>query len=242
MIDKLREIVKSRIFINLLASLSSVWVYVPVIVGILVWMAAWMAPAAYISWRFFYIFGPINWFGKGFKLKYIENSLGVKILLVFELLVITIGLVLFVWGLVHIAIAKINKEGLVTKGPYKHIRHPQHLGLILIAFAFSLYVPGTEDMGIRAGEIVSWSLFVLIQFLWSDYEEKQLARKFGEEFIEYRQKTGSFFPRIFNRNKEKKSFNEIKYWNRYFITLLVFLGFFLILYLLVYLLNLSSIY
>jgi len=242
MIDKLREIVKSRIFINLLASLSSVWVYVPVIVGILVWMAAWMAPAAYISWRFFYIFGPISWFKKGFKLKYIENSLGVKILLVFELLVITIGLVLFIWGLVHIALAKFNKEGLVTKGPYKYVRHPQHLGLILIAFAFSLYIPGTEDMGIRAGEIVSWSLFVLIQFLWSDYEEKQLARKFGDEFIEYRRKTGSFFPRIFNRNKEKKSFNEIKYWNRYFITLLVFLGFFLILYLLVYCLNLSSIY
>ncbi|MCG3256244.1 MAG: hypothetical protein KAU62_09180 [Candidatus Heimdallarchaeota archaeon] len=242
MIEKLRQFLKSRIFLNLFAFLTSIWVYAPVLVGILFWMAAWMVPAAYVFWRFFYIFGPISWFNKGLLLKFIEKSLSVRILLVFELLVITIGLVLFVWGLVHVVIAKYNKRGLITDGPYNYIRHPQHLGLILISFAFSLYIPGTEDMGIRAGEIVSWFLFVLIQFLWTDYEEKILAKKFGDEFIEYRRMTGSFFPRIFSRKKEKKSFYEIKYWNRYFITLLVFLGFFLILYLLVYFLNLPFVY
>lgn len=42
--------------------------------------------------------------------------------------------------------------------------------------------------------------------------------------------------------EEEEQSAETKYWNRYFITLLVFLGFFLILYLFVYFLNLSFIY
>ena len=237
--EKLKKILSSRIFVTLLTILTSVWVYVPVVAGILVWMAAWMAPVVYTSWKLFYIFGPISWMNKWLHLNY--NSPGVKTLLVFELLLIIIGLILLVWGLIQIAKTKLNKEGLATGGLYKHVRHPQHLGLILIAFSFSLYIPGTEDLGIRVGEILSWSLFSLIQFLWSDHEERRLAKIFGDEFIEYRRRTGAFFPRIFNKNREKKSFYEIKYWKRYLFTFLAYLGFVLILYILVYILSLPNI-
>ncbi|MBY8999490.1 MAG: hypothetical protein KGD64_01110, partial [Candidatus Heimdallarchaeota archaeon] len=118
---------------------------------------------------------------------------------------------------------------------------PQHLGIILMALPFSLYIPGTEDMGILVADILSWSFFSLILFLWSDHEERQLAKKFGEEFVQYRSKTGSFLPRIINRTKERKSFHEIKYWKRYLFTFFAYSGFVAVVYLLAYILSLPGI-
>ena len=237
--EKLKKILSSRIFVTLLALLTSVWVYAPVVAGILIMMSMWMVPAAFTSWRLFHIFGPASWINKWLLLK--SNTLGVRILLTVEFLLIMIGLILLVWGLVQIAEAKLKKEGLVTGGIYRYIRHPQHLGMIIIAFAFALYVPGTEDLGIRVGEILSWSLFSLIQFLWSDYEERQLAKKFGDEFNEYRKKTGAFFPRIVNKKKKRQNFDEIIYWKRYMLTFLAYIGFVVIYYIIIYILSLPSI-
>lgn len=217
---------------SLVLILTLVWVFAPVVAGMLFMMAAWMVPIAFTSYWLFGIFGQNKWLGNLIELKYIGNTPGVRTLLVFELLLIAVGLVLFTWGFIHIVLVKLNKEGLATGGPYKYIRHPQHLGLILITFSFSLYVPETEDLGILVAEILSWSLFTLVLFLWSDHEERQLAKKFGGEFVEYRSRTGAFFPRIFNKNKKKKSFYEIKYWKRYSLTIFLYFGFILFMYIL----------
>ncbi|MHA1201548.1 MAG: methyltransferase family protein [Candidatus Heimdallarchaeaceae archaeon] len=242
--ELLKKFASSRIMKIIMVPLTLLtltWLYAPVVATIVLLMAVWMVPLAFVPWYFFALFGVDSLIGKTLVLKHIGFTAGVKILLVFEILLAIFGFTLFSWGLINIASAKVKKEGLMKQGLYKFIRHPQHLGIILMALPFSLYIPGSEDMGIMVADILSWSLFSLILFLWSDHEERQLAKKFGEEFLQYRSKTGSFFPRIFNKTKERKNFFEIKLWKRYLFTFLGYAGFILILYLLVYILSLPEI-
>ncbi|MHA1668328.1 MAG: methyltransferase family protein [Candidatus Heimdallarchaeaceae archaeon] len=241
MIEKFKKIFTSRIMKSLVIVMTLVWVYAPIIANILLLMAVWMVPIAFTSWILFTYFGSAGWLYKLIVLKYMTNTPGVITLLVFEAIFFTFGLVLFIWGLIYIAKVRIKKEGLATGGPYKFIRHPQHLGLILMSFSLSLYVPGTEDRGIVVGEILSWSLFALILFIWSYYEERNLVKAFGDEYLQYRSSTGSFFPKIKNKKMTRKSFNEIKYWKRNLFIFLGYICFILIIALLTYILGLPGI-
>lgn len=153
--EKFKKILSSRIMKSLVKVVMLVWVYAPIIANILFVMAIWMIPIAFSSWIFFTYFSSGGWLYKLIVLKYLTNTPGVISLLVFEALFFAFGLVLFIWGLIYIAKVRLKKEGLATSGPYRLIRHPQHLGLILMSFSFSLYVPGTEDREIVVGEILS---------------------------------------------------------------------------------------
>ena len=237
--SKIKEVIKkiwsSNAIQRLLYLLSAIWAYAPVVGTIIFWMGAWSGPLYFTSWtvfRYFYLdLGEVG-FNRVLNLLNVGFTPGVKALLVIEGVLFAIGLVLFLWGVIQIAIAIVKRKGLVTNGLYKYIRHPQLLGIIIMGFAWSLYIPGTEDLGIKVGEIVSWSFFAFILFLWSELEERQLAKKFGDEFVEYRSITGSFLPRIFNRSKKRKSYYKIKFWRRY---LFIFLGYAIFLWLLYWL-------
>ncbi len=188
-----------------------VWLYSPIIAGILFAMV-WMFPAAFTSWWIFAYLGQKDWL-----LGVISTNDTMITLIVIEFLIFGIGLYLFLWGVILIAKARLNKTGLVQTGPYKYMRHPQHLGLILMSLCISLYIPWSIDEFIRIGEIVSWSFFSLVLIILSDFEDKKLAKKFGEKFHQYRSSTGFFFPRIINKDKERRKINEIKYWKRYLL-------------------------
>ena len=190
---------------------SLVWIYSPIIAGILFAMV-WMFPAAFTSWWIFAFLGQKDW-----MLGVIFVNETMITLIVIEIIVFGIGLCLFVWGVILIAKARINKTGLVKTGPYKYIRHPQHLGIIMMSLCISLYIPWSNDEFIRIGEIISWSFFSLVLIIMSDFEEKNLTKTFKDEFNQYRKSTGFFFPRIIRINKERKTIHEIKYWQRYLL-------------------------
>ena len=234
--DKFKQIARiiTRIASTLVLIPTLLWVYAPIIAGILFPMI-WMFPIAFTSWWLLAFLGNRNWFNGWIELE--QFTPGVITLVVFEFLIFLFGFVLFTWGIIYLAKIIFKKEGLAKGGPYKLIRHPQHLGLILMTFSLSLYVPWTTDAGIRIGEVLSWSLFSLILFLWSDYEERRLFRKFGEEYIQYRSKRGVFLPRIFNKAKERKNFYEITYWKRYLFTFLGYVGFIVIVFIVVSILS-----
>ncbi|MCG3259742.1 MAG: hypothetical protein H7644_08350 [Candidatus Heimdallarchaeota archaeon] len=212
-----------------------IWIYSPIIAGILFAMV-WMFPIAFTSWWLFAFAGNKNW-----VLGIISVNDQMITLIVFEFLIFGIGLCLFIWGVVLIARAKLKKTGLVQTGPYKYIRHPQHLGLILMTLVISLYIPWSADTFIRIGEILSWSLFTLILFIISNMEERKLVKIYGEEYNSYRSTTGFFFPRLFNKRKQRKKIEEIKYWRRYIFTATAYVCFILLIRLLVYILELPTI-
>ena len=204
------------------------WIYAPIIAGIIIPMV-YMLPIAFTSRWLFAPGGSSSWVD-GWIIMRITT--GVIVFFIFEVLLFIVGLVLFIWGVIVIVKKRVKQEGLATDGPYKYIRHPQHLGLSIMTFATSLYIPWTSDLGIRLGEILSWSIFTLILFIVSDFEERKLVKKYGEEYTEYRKKTGSFLPRFLNKEKERKSFQEIKYWKRYSFTSFGYISFIVLMYVL----------
>jgi len=76
---------------------------------------------------------------------------------------------------------------LVTKGPFKFIRHPQYLSQILI------------DLGGAAATlsfIVAPLAIIQIPFIFlrASLEDKLLSRYFSDEFSSYKKKSGLIFP------------------------------------------------
>jgi len=80
-------------------------------------------------------------------------------------------------------------QSLVTSGPYRYVRHPMYTALIMV--------------GVGIG-ILSTSWYFLIPFIATGIviafrirrEEEAMIEKFGDEYIQYAQVTGRFFPLI----------------------------------------------
>ena len=225
----------SKIIEKILLIPSLFWIYAPIIAGILFAMV-WMFPVAFTSWWIFAYLGQNDWL-----LGIISVDDTMIALIVVEFIIFGIGLSLLVWGVVLIAKAKINRTGLVKNSLYNFIRHPQHLGIILISLCISLYIPWSKDEFIRIGEIVSWSFFSLFLVVMSDFEDKKLTEKFGEEFDQYMATTGFFFPRIIMKDKERKTVHEIKYWKRYLLLGASYVAFVSLISLISYILDLPKV-
>ncbi len=95
------------------------------------------------------------------------------------------------WILIHSA----KGERLVTEGIYSHVRHPQYGGLFLITIGFLIQWPSLTT-------IIMWSILIFAYYRLAMREEKELEKKFGQEFFEYRTNVHTFIPRL---NKEAET-------------------------------------
>ena len=123
-----------------------------------------------------------------------------------------------------------NFLSLVQRGIYRYIRHPQHLGIIVMTLPFTLYIPWINDFGIRVGDLVTWICFTLLLVIYSDIEEFRLKKRFPKEFSVYQAKTGFIFPKIVQLDQFRwlKRIKE-NYFLKYTILVVVFISFILIL-------------
>lgn len=154
-------------------------------------------------------------------------------MIIIEIFIFVAGFFLFTSGLYHLVKGKRDGIDIIQTGPYKFIRHPQNLGILLIALLFALYIPGFNDLGIRIGEILSWTLFGFFLIIYSYFEEYKLNKKYPEEFRNYQIHTGFFIPKL---NLQKKNtqieYKIINYQKKYLFLilcyiLLIFIIFFL---------------
>lgn len=106
---------------------------------------------------------------------------------------IGISLCFLLWSLVTFGWAMFQPrpgERLVTKGPYRYIRHPFTLGMM------------TGVMGLALAFNHWLSLLAVILILWPAYilrarrEELDLAGQFGDEWTEYHSRTHFLIPGI----------------------------------------------
>ena len=200
--------------------IASIFVYLPIIGGILAPMALIIGIDLYISWRIIgYNYTDWTW------AYYLINPLLIPFIISIEMLIFCFGLGLFLTGLITMVKKKIEVDTLIQTGIYKYIRHPQNLGIIFIFLPFVLYIPGFGDIGIRMGEIASWMFFTFIICLYSYYDEWRLVRKYKEIYLEYYKKTGFFIPK-FLRNKNESLIN-INFSKRILIVAVIFLAFFI---------------
>ena len=178
--------------------LSSIWVYVPIVLGIFAHMI-WMMPLAYTSWVLFLSFGG-DWAELGFGIGLTGDMLPLGIVvLILGIIIFFAGVTLFVWGIIQIVIARKNDITIIQTGPYKYIRHPQHLGIILSSLPFVFLLKSVLSsairLGFRYGDFLSWILFCFILIIWSDIEERKIQKKYPEEFAIYQSTTGFYFPK-----------------------------------------------
>ena len=82
-----------------------------------------------------------------------------------------------------------REHTLVTRGPYRWIRHPFYvslalmiLGSVLVAANWFIFLSG----------VVVFSLLAIR----SRVEEEQLAARFGDAYLDYRKRTGRFLPKL----------------------------------------------
>lgn len=82
-----------------------------------------------------------------------------------------------------------KKHELVTKGPFKLIRHPQYFCQILVDIGGALAALSYIVSGFALIEIP-------IYIMRASVEDKLLAKYFGDEFIQYKKRSGFFLPFI----------------------------------------------
>lgn len=78
---------------------------------------------------------------------------------------------------------------LLTDGPYGFARHPIYCGLFLAMLGWSLIWSGVYST------LLMPILYLLFR-IEAKLEEKQVEKKFGEDYVTYRKKVPAFFPTI----------------------------------------------
>ncbi len=106
---------------------------------------------------------------------------------------ILLGLALVVWGWSIIFKRYWSKdEGkgeLVTRGIYRFIRHPQYTGFMLITLGM-LCDWATLPM------LIMWPIMAVLYYRLARKEEGDMLQEFGQQYVEYRRRTGMFLPRL----------------------------------------------
>src|SRR5262249_55540768 len=90
----------------------------------------------------------------------------------------------------HIGEPDLTKQRyrLVTRGPYRRVRHPMYAAAIALFVSIGLILAD--------GFILLWTMVVLIALRWIAIprEEARLEEMFGDEYRQYRSRTGSILP------------------------------------------------
>jgi protein-S-isoprenylcysteine O-methyltransferase Ste14 len=81
-------------------------------------------------------------------------------------------------------------DALVTTGPYKTVRHPLYLGMVVSAFGITL---GLKSLW---GLLLTLFVFLPLGVHRAQLEEKALAREFGPTWEAYARRTGFMLPRM----------------------------------------------
>ena len=100
---------------------------------------------------------------------------------------VLLGFVLFMIGAGQIYWSKARKSGLVTRGLYRFVRHPQYVALTLFGIGLLL------TWG-RAIMFVAFFLMMLLYYYLAKSEERTCLRLFGGAYERYREKTSFIIP------------------------------------------------
>ncbi len=187
---------RNRVIGRIILGLSSVFTFLPVIAGILTPML-WLLPAWYSAWFLIGFIFPFSQIWGGLWLPH-RGPLGALFIWTIQGILLFAGLILFILALFEMARKFSDGMSLVTSGPYRWVRHPQHLGIILFLLPLALFniSYSASWSGIRPGDILSWSLVAFMLIVAADLEERGLVKRFGTEYIDYCKRTPFLLPRV----------------------------------------------
>jgi protein-S-isoprenylcysteine O-methyltransferase Ste14 len=80
--------------------------------------------------------------------------------------------------------------GVISTGVFRIVRHPIYTGALL-------FYLGAILTTLSMASAVFWLLILGFYIYISRYEERILAEAFGNDYLEYKKKTGMIFPKLF---------------------------------------------
>ena len=113
--------------------------------------------------------------------------------------VVLFGLLLYTYSLIY----QLSHRGqLIIKGPYKYVRHPQYLAFIIMTLGMTVVAFQTSPIFEIAVSYENgfsilffiWIGEVLAYILLGKIEEIALKAKYGDKFLEYRNKAAFIVP------------------------------------------------
>lgn len=122
-----------------------------------------------------------------------------------EQILAVLGISILVYSFVHMRLTK--KEGLITSGPYRFVRHPQYLGVVLFTLTLTTrsywIAKNTFGMSWISPEttVVIWIGTLFAYITLAIIEELHLTKTFGLEYAEYRLRTGFLLPAMKSQNR-----------------------------------------
>jgi protein-S-isoprenylcysteine O-methyltransferase Ste14 len=112
---------------------------------------------------------------------------------IFLLFIIPISTMIMLIGILFVVLGwrKIfrAKGQLITTDIYRHVRHPQYLGFLLITL-------GMNIQWITIPTLLLWPALVVLYYRLAKKEDKEMEEKFGEEYQTYSRSTPMFIPRL----------------------------------------------
>jgi protein-S-isoprenylcysteine O-methyltransferase Ste14 len=145
--------------------------------GVVTWLGliAYLVQPGWMAWASVMLPGWLRWIGVG---------LG------------WLALILLVWTLRSLGpnltdtVVTRKKHTLVTSGPYRWVRHPFYCSAALLVLGSSLAAANWFLL-------LTGSLVFLLLVIRTRREEQHLLARFGDEYRQYRDSTGRFWPRHF---------------------------------------------
>ncbi len=110
--------------------------------------------------------------------------------LVPEKVLVIAGVLLLVYSVAYLRLKK--RDGLVTSGPYRLVRHPQYLGMILATLGLTSWsvwiLNNTFGIGFLSPlqTIAVWFVELFAYILLAYVEERHMLGRYGEAFERYR--------------------------------------------------------
>jgi protein-S-isoprenylcysteine O-methyltransferase Ste14 len=126
---------------------------------------------------------------------------------------IIVGIMILACSTIHLVVRR--KKGLVTSGPYRLVRHPQYLGIILLTLGLTSwsYYELTNFRGIGflspLQTIGVWFAELLVYVLLGYIEDLYLSKEYKESFGNYKNHTPFLIPFIRTNRRELDIFLSI---------------------------------
>jgi protein-S-isoprenylcysteine O-methyltransferase Ste14 len=125
----------------------------------------------------------------------------------FEFYIVLLGLGLYIYSLIY---QITHRKQLIRKGPYRFVRHPQYVAIIIMTFGMTLIAFQTSPIfNFNIGNLNGYTVLlyiwigeVIAYIILGKIEELALKARYTDEFIEYSSKVSFMIPFLkLKRNK-----------------------------------------
>jgi protein-S-isoprenylcysteine O-methyltransferase Ste14 len=86
----------------------------------------------------------------------------------------------------------------VAVGPYRFVRNPMYIGGLAVLFGFGLYLHSPSVLVFAVVVVFALQIFVVY------FEERDLERRFGESYLEYKNSVNRWLPTWKRRDTHSK--------------------------------------